>query len=175
MAQLEIEAKSVELKSVASTGCCPPFDPEPWRDKEVHWQEKLFLRDHVVSLFHIPLNMRWRMAHNVERIAAAGATAPQPLMLSDEASPWGANLYIDVTKPVPGAQMARLSGTFFTRVFEGPYREMGRWADQMKEAVKARGQKLVKLYFAYTTCPSCSKAYGKNYVVGFAQIEGRPS
>jgi hypothetical protein len=29
---------------------------------------------------------------------------------------------------------------------------------------------LKKLYFSYTTCPACAKAYGKNYVVLFAQV-----
>jgi hypothetical protein len=36
--------------------------------------------------------------------------------------------------------------------------------------VAARGRKLEKLYFSYTTCPACAKAYGKNYVVLFAKV-----
>jgi len=32
---------------------------------------------------------------------------------------------------------------------------------------------LDKLYFGYTTCPSCAKAYGKNYVVLFAKVDDR--
>jgi hypothetical protein len=35
--------------------CCPKFDPEPWQGKEVTWQDKLFIRDTVPQLFHIPL------------------------------------------------------------------------------------------------------------------------
>ncbi len=27
-----------------------------------------------------------------------------------------------------------------------------------------------ELYFFYTTCPKCAKAYGKHYVVLFAQV-----
>jgi hypothetical protein len=41
----------------------------------------------------------------------------------------------------------------------------------MTEYVENKGRKLKKLYFSYTTCPRCAKAYGKNYVVLFAQID----
>ena len=27
-----------------------------------------------------------------------------------------------------------------------------------------------RLFFYYTTCPRCAKQYGKNYVVGLAQV-----
>ena len=36
---------------------------------------------------------------------------------------------------------------------------------------EARGKKLETLYFGYTTCPACAKAYGENYVVLFAKVE----
>jgi len=103
-------------------------------------------------------------------IEKAGAKAPQQLMLTDEKSLWGADIYIDVVKDVLGAQMATLSGTFLTKVFEGPYQNAGKWAKEMQEYVKNQGKELKKLYFFYTTCPRCAKAYGKNYVVLFAQI-----
>jgi hypothetical protein len=66
--------------------------------------------------------------------------------------------------------MATLSGTFLTKVFEGPYQNVGKWAQEMKEYVETKKKELIKLYFSYTTCTKCAKAYGKNYVVLFAQI-----
>jgi hypothetical protein len=39
--------KGITTKTVPATGCCPPFDPVPWQDKEVTWHDKPFLRDHV--------------------------------------------------------------------------------------------------------------------------------
>jgi len=104
-------------------------------------------------------------------IKKANAGAPYQLMLTDEKSSWGSDIYIDVIKEVPGAQMAKLSGTFLTKVFEGPYQNAGLWAKEMVEYVKGKGKELKKLYFSYTTCPKCAKAYGKNYVVLFAQIK----
>lgn len=158
-------------KRVTPTGCCPPFDPATWEAKEVHWDDKLFLRDHVVSFFHVPLNMGRRLTKDMALIEAAGAKSEQQLMLADDSSPWGSELYIDVSRPVPGAKMERLSGTFLTRVFAGPYSDMGRWAGEMKAFVRGRGCELDKLFFAYVMCPACAKAYGTNYVVGFARVK----
>ena len=88
----------------------------------------------------------------------------------DENSLWGADVYIAISKDIPGARTTTLSGTFLTKVFEGPYRNMRNWIDEMKSFVKGKGKELQKLYFFYTTCPKCSKKYGKNYVVILAQL-----
>ncbi len=155
---------------VPSTGCCEPFDPGPWDGKEITWDGKKFVKDHVTSFLHIPLNMGKKIVANMALIEKAGAKAPHQLMLCDERSSWGSEIYIDVAKDVPGATMAALSGTFLTKVFEGPYKNVGAWMRAMKEEVKGRGKELKKIYCSYTTCPRCAKAYGKNYVVLFAQV-----
>ena len=152
------------------TGCCPRFNPEPWDEKEVTWQNKLFIKDHVRSFLHIPLNFGQVMVKNMEMIEAAGALAPQPLMLSDEKSLWGADVYIAVGKEVPGAEMEGISGTFLTKVFEGPYKNAGKWMKEMKAYVKSKGREFEKMYFFYTTCPKCAEVYGKNYTVILAKV-----
>ncbi|MFH2136079.1 MAG: hydrolase [Patescibacteria group bacterium] len=157
-------------QNVQRTGCCEPFNPEPWQEKEIKWENKLFVKDHVTSFLHIPLNMGKKVIKNMALIEKAGAKGEQ-LMLTDEKSSWGADIYIDATHEVPGAKMATLSGTFLTKVFEGPYQNAGKWAKEMVEYVKSKNKILKKLYFSYTTCPACAKAYGKNYVVLFAQVE----
>ena len=154
----------------SETGCCPRFDPGPWEDKEVTFDQKRFVKDHVRSFLHIPLNFGRVMVRNMERIEAAQAASPEPLMLSDECSLWGSDIYIAVSKDVPGAEMVCLSGTFLTRVFEGPYKDIRKWVPQMKAHVESRKRALEKLYFFYTTCPKCAKHYGKNYVVLLAKV-----
>jgi hypothetical protein len=155
---------------IQRTGCCEPFNPEPWQDKEIRWENKLFVKDHVTSFLHIPLNMGKKIVKNMALIEKAGAKGEQ-LMLTDEKSLWGSDIYIDATHEVPGAKMAIISGTFLTKVFEGPYQNAGKWAKEMVDYVKSKNRNLKKLYFSYTTCPACAKAYGKNYVVLFAEIE----
>jgi len=160
----------MEQQSVKHTGCCDPFDPAPWDEKEITWQNKLFVKDHVTSFLHMPLNFGQKVVKNMKLIEDAKAKSLYQLMLSDEKSLWGADIYIDVAKDVPGAEMATISGTFLTKVFEGPYKDIGKWIKEMQSFVKGRGKEIKKLYFSYTTCPKCAKAYGKNYVVLFAQI-----
>jgi len=150
--------------------CCPRFTPEPWDGKELNWENKQFVTARVRSVFHIPLNFAAVMKKNVALIEAADAKPEEMLVLSDENSLWGADVYISATKVIPGAKMATLSGTFLSKVFEGPYKNMGKWHKEMDEYVKAKGKGTKKLYSYYTTCPKCSKTYGKNYVVLLAQI-----
>ena len=35
--------------------CCPKFVPENWDEKTFNWDNKLFIKDAVPTLFHIPL------------------------------------------------------------------------------------------------------------------------
>jgi hypothetical protein len=150
--------------------CCPKFDPKPWDDRVITWDKKLFLQDRVRSLLHIPLNFGAVMRRSMAAIETAGATPNEMLVLSDENSLWGADVYIAVAKDVPGARMATLSGTYLAKVFEGPYRKMRDWIAEMKPYVHSKGKDLQKLYFFYTTCPMCAKKHGKNYVVILAQV-----
>ena len=150
--------------------CCPRFDPEPWDGKELRWQDKRFVKDRVTSFLHIPLNFGAVMTRNMVRIEAAGANAGTQVILSDENSLWGADVYIEVAKDLPGANMASISGTFLCKVFEGPYQNTRKWIEEMKAFVQTKGKAIQKLYFFYTTCPKCAKKYGKNYVAILAQV-----
>jgi hypothetical protein len=159
-----------KLYENAETGCCPRFDPAPWDGKEIVFENRLFLKDHVKSIFHIPVNFGKVMVKNMEKIKNAGALSEKPLMLSDEKSMWGSDIYIEVTKDVPDAKMVKISGTFLTKVYEGGYGNTGKWMKNMQEYVKSKGKEMKKMYFFYTTCPACAKAYGKNYVVILAEV-----
>lgn len=159
-----------KLYEQSETGCCPRFDPEPWDKKEIQFKDRLFLKDHVRSFLHIPLNFGKVITKNMERIMKADALAKEPLMLSDENSLWGSDVYIAVDREIPGAHMEKMSGTFLSKVFEGPYKNAGNWAKEMKEYVSSNGKNLKKMYFFYTTCPKCAEYYGKNYTVILAQI-----
>jgi hypothetical protein len=154
----------------SETGCCKRFNPKPWQDREVKLKDKLFLKDSVKSFLHIPLNFGAIMKKDMEKIAAVKALPEMPMMLSDEKSPWGSDIYIAVSKDVPDSNMVKLSGSFLTKVFEGSYKDMGKWVKEMQAYVASKGKKTEKLYFFYTTCPKCAKYYGKNYTVILAKI-----
>jgi len=151
--------------------CCPQFDPQPWDEVTINWEGKRFVKDHVTSFMHIPLNYGAVMTRNVAMIESAGAKPGLMVVLTDECSLWGADVYLEVTKDVPGANMATITGTFLSKVFEGPYSNMRKWIAAMKVFVQGKGKAIRKLYFFYTTCPKCSKKYGKNYVVILGQVQ----
>jgi hypothetical protein len=92
------------------------------------------------------------------------------IVLSNDPSPWTGEHYFAVSKDVPGLEMVRLSGDYLTRVFEGPFKNVPEWEKEMGSLVESRGRKINKMYYFYTTCPKCAKVYGKNYVVGVAQL-----
>lgn len=73
-------------QTIKSTGCCEPFNPEPWQEKEIVWQDKIFVKDHVISFLHIPLNFGRIVVKNMALIEKANAKAPYQLMLTDEKS-----------------------------------------------------------------------------------------
>ena len=158
------------MTSPSDTGCCPRFDPAPWDGQEITWQQKRFVRDRVRSFLHIPLNFGSVLARNLKLIEAADALESPRVLLTDENSLWGSDLFIAVTKPVPGATMTEISGTFLTKVFEGPYRHAGTWAADMTSSVEAAGHSVKRLFFFYTTCPRCAAVYGKNFTVLLAQV-----
>lgn len=155
---------------VSETGCCPRFNPAMWDEKEITWTEKLFVKDKVRSVLHIPLNFGQIMVRNMEKIQKAGASAKEIIVLSDEKSMWGSNVYIAVEKDFPGSDSVRISGTFLTKVFEGPYKDTGKWMKDMNSFVTSNGKTAKKTYLFYTTCPKCAKVYGKNYVVILAEV-----
>ncbi len=155
----------------AGEPCCPRFNPARWNGREITFEDKLFLKDRVTSFMHMPLNFGAVAMKNYGKIKAAGAETKDGLMLVDENSSWGADVYFSISKNFAGADAVMLSGQFLTNVFEGEYSNMPRWMEEMAEFVKSRGKrKITHFLFYYPTCPKCSKIYGKNYTVIFAQV-----
>lgn len=154
------------------TNCCPRFDPEGWDDQELHFEDKLFAKAVTRSAFHIPLNMGKVFTTTFKAIQSADAeNAEQSLVLSHDPSAWKGEHYFAVNKVVPGVEMVKLTGDYVTKVFQGPYKDAGKFSKVLTNFVEAKGKKAKKNYFFYTTCPKCAKFYGKNYMVGVAEIE----
>ena len=161
-------------KHDGDTQCCPKFDPEPWHDKEIVWKDKLFIKNTMMQFMHIPLPGTFgksvgRMWKKIED-AGANPDIKDFLMLATESSAWKGEVYINATKEVPNTENVRLSGTYMTKVFDGPYNAVPKWIKEMDQYVSQQGKAVKKYYFYYTTCPKCTKTYGHNYVVAFAEV-----
>ena len=160
----------MQTVNTLNTGCCDQFTPELWQEKEITFNDKLFIKEHVISAFHIPLNFGKVMERCITKVEKAKAVPKQQLVLTDETSPWGSDIYFAVDKTIPNTASTKLSGTFITKVYEGKYNLMGHFIDDIKQYVKSKDKEIKKLYFYYPYCPKCAKAYGKNYIVILAQV-----
>ena len=154
------------------TGCCAHFHPEGWDNQTLHLDNKKFVRATTHSLFHIPLDMGKVFQKTFDAIESNHARKPNEfLVMSDDLSAWKAEHLFAVDEDVPGADMVTLTGTFMTKVFEGPYKDIPKWMTQLTEFVEEKGKNALKTYFFFTTCPKCAKYYGQNYVVGIAEVQ----
>ncbi len=159
------------LPDYDTTGCCPRFNPEGWDHRILHFKDKLFVQATTKSLMHVPVNMGTVFTRVQDHMEADSALGPKNmLVLSRDLSAWEAEHYFAAGAHVVDEEMTRISGTFITRAFEGPYRKAKDWAHEMEIAAKARGHEAKRVFMFYTTCPKCAKAYGENYVVGIAEI-----
>ncbi|MEL7565655.1 MAG: hydrolase [Dehalobacterium sp.] len=162
-------------EKVKSDGCCPRFDTTLWDEKTHIWQEKLFIKDIVPQLFHMPLP--WSVNGTIQRMwnkaleAKAAPDIKDFLILAYDPSPWKSEFYMAVTNEIPGAENVKLSGTFISKVFDGPYNAVPKWIKEMDNYLNLNGKIVKKYYFYFTTCPKCAKLYGHNYVVAFAEVE----
>jgi hypothetical protein len=158
----------------AATCCCPVFDTTRYNENvQVTWNEKLFLQESVWTFLYIPLTFGRATRRALTKIEQAHAQVSlnEDLLLDDFISPWRSNIYFAISKPVPHAKMTKISGTFVTKTFEGPYHKCGEWMQDTKAFVREKtGKDPLKVYAHYSTCPKCAQEYGKNYVVMFAQI-----
>lgn len=157
--------------SVNTTGCCYRFNPDGWDGQELHLENKPFIRATTRSLMHVPLNMGRVFARVQGHIDAAKAFDPENfIVLSRDISPWQTEHLFSSSVPVREEETVTLSGDFLTKVFEGPYRDAATWFDDIREQVRSKGHEPGNVYFFYTTCPKCARVYGKNYVVGVAEM-----
>ncbi len=161
----------MSLESSNSEECCPVFEPKNWDEKVFEWQNKNFIKDKVFSMFYIPMNFGAAMKRIDEKVSKAGAISKDGLCLTHFTSKWNLELFYAVDKIIPDAENTSLSGKFFSKVYEGSYKEIDGWINQFISISKSKGFEIGKIYLWYTTCPKCVKKHGKNYVVLFNQMK----
>jgi hypothetical protein len=150
--------------------CCPKFDPIPWDNKNFEWNDKIFVKSSVCTFFYMPMNFGSVMKKMDKKITGSGADWSEGICLSDHTSKWNMDLYISVNKTVSNIENHIFTGKFFSKVYEGPFKDTSKWFKDFNEVLAEKGYKSTKTYEWYTTCPKCAKKYGKNYVVLVAEI-----
>ena len=151
--------------------CCPQFDPSPWNEKNMVWKNKRFIKDSVRTLFYMPINFGSVMTRGVGKIEKSGAKLVEGLILSEHVSMWKMNVYMAVDKQVPLAENTNISGELVTKVYEGDFKDTGKWMKDYEKYVNNRKKTVERTFLWYTTCPGCAKKYGKNYVVILGKLK----
>ncbi len=150
--------------------CCSKFDPIPWANANFEWKDKLFVRGSVCTFFYMPLNFGGVMRKMDKKISAAGADWSEGICLSDHTSKWNMDLFISVDKPVETLESQIFTGKYYSKVYEGPFKDTGKWFKDFGPVMNEKGYAHSKVFTWYTTCPKCAKKYGKNYVVMVARV-----
>lgn len=159
------------MNNKKETGCCPIFNPKPWENKVFTWKKKKFVKGKVMTFFYMPLNFGKVITGLMKKIEDSKAKSPAWMGLSDHTSKWNMNIYVAVDKKIKDAENAEISGKFLSRVYEGPFKDTGKWCKDFEEYTAKKGYKIKKQYMWYTTCTKCAKVYGKNYVVIVGQLK----
>ncbi len=155
--------------------CCPEFDVAKWDKKTFVWENKLFIMETIPALFHIPFPpMIGKKTMKMHSMAVkAGVTIPDlsdALILFRDPTPFKSEIYYAVTKAVDGANNTAISGTFMTRVFDGPYNAIPRFIKEMEVYLKESEKTAKDYYVHYAYCPKCAKKFGHNYMILFALV-----
>ena len=119
----------------------------------------------------MPINFGSVVKKLMAKIEKAQAKTQDWMGLSDHTSKWNMDLYVAVDREILDAENVTLSGKFFSKVYEGDFKETGKWSNDFESYTKGKGMEIKKRYMWYTTCPKCAKKYGKNYVVIIGEIK----
>lgn len=93
------------------------------------------------------------------------------LILSKDVSPFKCDHYFLVKGNVDGYETHKIEGQFYTKVYDGDFKEISSWIKNFENQMKNKNTPLKEMFVFYTTCPNCAKVYGHNYVVLFGKLD----
>ena len=90
--------------------CCPRFDKVPWDEKTFIWEDKLFIKDEIPQLFHMPLpGFINRTMQRMWTKAQEAQAAPETEIFAAYDRHHKSEFYLAVTKKSP-EQMCNYQG-----------------------------------------------------------------
>lgn len=154
------------------TGCCPVFHPEMYDNQVFDLSDYNFIQVSTLSFMYMPLNMDKVFTRTMESINLnKQAYDDRYLILSKDISPFKCNHYFLVKGDVEGYETHKIKGQFYTKVYDGEFKQISSWIKDFENQLKAKNSTLKDMYVFYTTCPNCAKVYGHNYVVLFGKLD----
>lgn len=153
------------------TGCCPVFHPEKYDNCVYDLSDYHFIKSSTLSFMYIRLNMDKVFTQALKAISDSNqAYTDRYLILSKDLNPFKCNHYFLVNGNGAGFTRERIEGNYFTKVYDGDFKNISKWNKDFESLIKKQGKNLRETFVFYTTCPNCAKVYGHNYVVLFGKI-----
>lgn len=157
--------------------CCPKFNPKNWENKTHNWKNKPFLTESVGAFFHIPnviaIGKKMRKMVNLLEKEKSKPPLKEWIVFFHDPSAFKSRIYLSCKRPIkdPSANNISFSGTFFSKVFKGNYKEVPKFIKLMNKYLEKRNKKAKDYYVHWAYCPKCTKKYGNNYGVLFAKLK----
>jgi hypothetical protein len=155
--------------------CCPKFNLEKWNDKMFVWNKKKFIKTSVPTFFRIPfppmigkkMTRIMEIAENADKLTE---NKEDILMLFSNLNTFKSELYLSVTGDIPNSKNTTISGVLISKVFDGAYKDLPKYIKQMSADLRKQNKEAKKYYVHYAYCPKCTKKFGHNYMVLFAEV-----
>ena len=139
---------------------CPHLDKSDWDGVESDWSDITFVKTTTGAVMGVPVGYDSARDELRKKAAKAGATVPEDAMLLNGAGKFRRPVMLEVEGPARGAKdVERPGGMVYTRLFEAPWGELTKRADETsKEAAAKYGRKPDAIWVWYLTCRHCSRA-----------------
>ena len=139
---------------------CAHLDREDWDGVESDWSDITFVKAATNAIFGVPVGYQSVKDDLRKKAASIGATVPEGAMQLNGAGKFRRPVMLEVEGTAAGAKdVVRPGGVAFTRVFEAPWGQLKKVANQTKlEATMKYGRAPDKLWIWYLTCRHCSRA-----------------
>jgi hypothetical protein len=159
-----------------SKQCCPQFSPEKWDNKIFNWYDKPFIKESMITFFHLPFP--WILKSRITKLcqfadscnSSENVKTDDVLLLFRDPSAFKSEIYLSVDKEIAKALNVKITGDFMAKVFSGPYKDVPKFIKLMDEYLSKEGKKAKDYYIHYAYCPKCAEKYGNNYMIIFTQL-----
>jgi len=124
------------------------INKEDWDQKQFEWQEKPFYRVKYTSLLGMPLTKELKETKALQMLSEQDMLPGKPIILRKNDSMFGGELFIELKNA--DIEHEKMSGDFFTMVFEGNNWQMPAWKKTMQQVAAGQGMDIsdIMLYHA---------------------------
>ncbi len=151
--------------------CCRRLGPGAWDRRFWSWDDKPFYRATYLTFFNIPLNLDSVVEKAVEEIGSHNLWTEPMIYLGRDETAFHSSVLISVSRFTDQLPIETLSGRYYSRLFQGPYADSGKYVRETKTDLREQGSDAGETYMYHATCPRCIGEGKPPQTVVFAEVE----